>query len=251
MAKRSRKTAEPVSAPVAPSETQEELEFGNDHLLFDNIKKKLKTFKYKNESQRKLCDLLDKKEITIFYGSAGTGKSHVGIIKALELLCDQTNKYNKIVIIKPIVEAEEKIGFLPGSIEEKTDPFISSVMCLIEKIIGKRRTLKLKERGYIEVKILAYLRGVNIDNSVVIFEEAQNATPLQLKTFLTRIGENTKYFINGDLSQSDRFKNSKDSGLYTVIDKLSDIEEIGFFQFSDKDIVRNPLISKILERLNK
>jgi phosphate starvation-inducible PhoH-like protein len=153
-----------------------------------------------------------------------------------------------LVIVRPAVEAEEKLGSLPGNVEEKLDPYIFPSYYLLNKIIGKEAREKLKEAEIIEVFALAYMRGMNIDNTILIFEEAQNATPNQMKLLMTRIGYNSKFFISGDLEQTDRYKDKKQSGLWDALQRFKNIDDVGVFEFSDKDIVRNPLISKLLKR---
>jgi phosphate starvation-inducible protein PhoH and related proteins len=204
--------------------------------------------KFLTESQKKYWDILDENQITVCSGPAGVGKSYVAMMKAVELLWRDDNKYEKIIIVRPAVEAEEKLGSLPGGVEEKLDPYIFPTYYLLNKIIGKEAREKLKEMNFIEVFALAYMRGMNIDNSILIFEEAQNSTPSQMKLLLTRIGFNSKFFISGDLEQTDRYKNKTHSGLYDALSRVSDVDEVGVFEFDNKDIVRNPLISKILKK---
>lgn len=204
--------------------------------------------KFLTESQKKYWDLLDNNQITICSGPAGVGKSYIAMMKAVELLWRDDNKFEKIIIVRPAVEAEEKLGSLPGGVEEKLDPYIFPTYYLLNKIIGKEAREKLKELNYIEVFALAYMRGMNIDNSILIFEEAQNSTPSQMKLLLTRIGFNSKFFISGDLEQTDRYKDKTHSGLYDAIHRLTDVNEVGVFEFGNEDIVRNPLISKILKK---
>jgi phosphate starvation-inducible PhoH-like protein len=167
---------------------------------------------------------------------------------AIDLLVDPETPDEKIIIVRPAVEAEEKLGSLPGNVEEKLDPYIFPSYYLLNKIIGKTAREKLKEIEAIEVFALAFMRGMNIDNSILIFEEAQNSTPSQMKLLLTRIGYNSKFFISGDLEQTDRYKDIKQSGLYDAIQKFQNMNDVGVFEFEIKDIVRNPLISKILKR---
>jgi phosphate starvation-inducible PhoH-like protein len=167
---------------------------------------------------------------------------------AIDLLADPENSYEKIIIVRPAVEAEEKLGSLPGGVEEKLDPYIFPSYYLLNKIIGKEAREKLKEIESIEVFALAYMRGMNIDNSILIFEEAQNATPNQMKLLLTRIGFNSKFFISGDLDQFDRHKDKTQTGLWDALLKFKEMEDVGVFEFKPVDVVRNPLISKILQR---
>ena len=155
--------------------------------------------KFLTESQKEYWDVLGDNEITLCFGPAGVGKSYIAMKKAVDLLHEEDNKYEKIIIVRPAVEAEEKLGSLPGGLEEKLDPYIFPSYYLLNKIIGKECREKLKDEGYIEVAALAYMRGWNVDNTILVFEEAQNATPAQIKLLLTRIGFNSKFFISGDL----------------------------------------------------
>jgi phosphate starvation-inducible PhoH-like protein len=204
--------------------------------------------KFLTESQETYWKILGDNQITLCFGPAGVGKSYIAMKRAIDLLYDDSNKYEKIIIVRPAVEAEEKLGSLPGGLEEKLDPYIYPSYYLLNKIIGKEARETLKDQGYIEVAALAYMRGWNVDNTILVFEEAQNATPAQIKLLLTRIGFNSKFFLSGDLEQSDKFRDKTKSGLYDAKQRLSDVKGIGVFEFSPKDIVRNPIISQILER---
>ena len=170
---------------------------------------------------------------------------------AVDLLLEDGNGYDKIIIVRQAVEAEEKLGALPGNLEEKLDPYIFPSYYLLNKIIGKESREKLKEAEIVEVFALAYMRGMTIDNSILIFEEAQNATPKQMKLLLTRIGSNSKFFISGDIEQTDRYKDKKQSGLYDAILRFNGIPGIGIFEFGEKDGVRNPIITKILKKYDE
>lgn len=204
--------------------------------------------KFLTKAQKTYWETLGDNQITICSGPAGVGKSYIAMMKAVELLYKDDNQYEKIIIVRPAVEAEEKLGSLPGGVEEKLDPYIFPTYYLLNKIIGKEQREKLKEMNFIEVFALAYMRGMNIDNSILVFEEAQNATPGQMKTLLTRIGFNSKFFISGDLEQTDRFKDKTKTGLYDAFERLGDLPDVGVFEFGGADIVRNPLITKILDR---
>ena len=204
--------------------------------------------KFLSESQKIYYQTLCDSEITICTGPAGVGKSYVAMSAAVQLLLDDNNSYEKIIIVRPAVEAEEKLGALPGNLEEKLDPYIFPSYYLLNKIIGKEAREKLKEHDIIEVFALAYMRGMNIDNSILIFEEAQNSTPSQMKLLLTRIGLNSKFFISGDIDQTDRYKDKTHSGLYDAMSKFTDLDEVGTFDFGTEDIIRNPIISKILKK---
>ncbi len=207
-------------------------------------------FKPKSTNQQKFCKLIEEKEIIICSGPAGVGKSMLSVAKALELLKDPNNNYDKIILCTPAVEADEAIGFLKGSLEEKLAPYIHSTQYLFEKLLGKSATKSLMDRGFVEVIGLGFMRGINIDNAIVIAEEFQNATPNQVKTLLTRIGNDSKFIVSGDLEQSDRYKKQNETGLHNAFHRLENkgIDEIGFFRFDQSDIVRNKVISKILDQ---
>jgi len=216
-------------------------------LITSIVKKKTKQ-KFLSENQKHYYDILSQNQITICSGPAGVGKSYIAMKCAVDLLSDPLTPYEKIIIVRPAVEAEEKLGSLPGSVEEKLDPYIFPSYYLLNKIVGKETREKLKEVEAIEVFALAYMRGMNIDNSILIFEEAQNATPNQMKLLLTRIGFNSKFFISGDLEQFDRHKDKTHTGLWDALKRFPNVSDIGTFEFNSQDVVRNPLISKILEK---
>ena len=211
------------------------------------VTKKIRN-KFLTESQKDYYELLINNQIVLCSGPAGVGKSYISMKAAVDLLLDPANSYEKLVIVRPAVEAEEKLGSLPGNVEEKLDPYIFPSYYLLNKIIGKEAREKLKEAEIIEVFALAYMRGMNIDNTILIFEEAQNSTPNQMKLLLTRIGYNSKFFISGDLEQTDRYKDKKQSGLWDALQRFKSVDDVGVFEFSDKDVVRNPIISKLLKR---
>jgi len=214
------------------------------------IKKKQKN-KFLSDHQEEYYNILKNNQITVASGPAGVGKSYIAMKAAVDLLMDPNNSYEKIIIVRPAVEAEEKLGSLPGNLEEKLDPYIFPSYYLLNKIIGKDAREKLKESEVIEVFALAFMRGMNIDNSILVFEEAQNSTPNQMKLLLTRIGFNSKFFISGDLEQTDRYKDKKQSGLYDAIQRFKDVRDIGVYDFRDAKNVRNPLISKILSKYDE
>jgi len=232
--------------PTQPQNT-EETKKTRKEIICEIIKKKSKE-KFLSDNQKIYYDLLKKNQITICSGPAGVGKSYIAMKAAIDILANPNSPYEKIIIVRPAVEAEEKLGSLPGNVEEKLDPYIFPSYYLMNKIIGKEAREKLKEIDVIEVFALAYMRGMNIDNSILIFEEAQNSTPNQMKLLLTRIGFNSKFFISGDLEQTDRYKDKTHSGLYDAIKKFKDLDDVGVFEFDSKDVVRNPLIGKILKR---
>jgi phosphate starvation-inducible PhoH-like protein len=233
-------TPEVVSKPINKKE-----------FITQVIKRKTKE-KFLTTNQKKYYETLISSEVTICSGPAGVGKSYITMKAALDLLADPETPYEKIIIVRPAVEAEEKLGSLPGNVEEKLDPYIFPSYYLMNKIIGKENREKLKDADIIEVFALAFMRGMNIDNSILIFEEGQNATPSQMKLLLTRIGFNSKFFISGDVEQSDKYKNKTHSGLWDAIEKFREDRDISVFEFKDKkDIIRNPLISRILSKYDK
>ena len=235
--------------PLSQGEDQESKPFSKKEFINYVIKKKQKN-KFLTTNQEDYYNILKNNEITICSGPAGVGKSYISMKAAVDLLMDSSNSYEKIIIVRPAVEAEEKLGSLPGNLEEKLDHYIFPSYYLLNKIIGKEAREKLKESEIIEVFALAYMRGMNIDNSILIFEEAQNSTPNQMKLLMTRIGYNSKFFISGDLEQTDRYKDKKQSGLYDALKRFDGIQNIGIYDFKNAKNVRNPLIGKILEKYN-
>jgi phosphate starvation-inducible PhoH-like protein len=236
--------------PQSQNEDQESKPFSKKDFINSVIKKKQKN-KFLSEHQEDYYNILKNNQITVASGPAGVGKSFIAMKAAVDLLMDSNNSYEKIIIVRPAVEAEEKLGSLPGNLEEKLDPYIFPSYYLLNKIIGKEAREELKKAEIIEVFALAYMRGMNIDNSILIFEEAQNSTPNQMKLLLTRIGYNSKFFISGDLEQTDRYKDKKQSGLYDAIQKFKNVSDIGVYDFRDAKNVRNPLITKILFEYDK
>lgn len=219
-------------------------------LICSVLRRKTKE-KFLSENQRVYYEKLEKNQITICSGPAGVGKSYISMKCAIDLLSDPTSPYEKIIIVRPAVEAEEKLGSLPGNVEEKLDPYIFPSYYLLNKIIGKEAREKLKEIEAIEVFALAYMRGMNIDNSILIFEEAQNSTPNQMKLLMTRIGFNSKFFISGDLEQTDRYKDKTQTGLYDAMKRFGGMKDICIHEFESKDVVRNSLITEILKKYDE
>ena len=209
-------------------------------LNFDEIQ-------FKNPAQKRFYKTISSKDITFGIGPAGCGKTYLSVHKALRELGDKDSKIDGIVIVKPLVEAAgEKIGFLPGDVEEKTAPFMMSFYYNMEQIIGKQRLNILKESNTIQVIPMAYMRGITLSNKFVILDEAQNATPEQIKMFVTRLGENSKYIITGDLDQSDIQKHK--SGLEDAIKRFAGVHGVGLASFKEKDVVRHSLVRRLLKR---
>lgn len=206
--------------------------------------------KFLTKSQEEYWEVLEKNQIIFCLGPSGTGKSFIAAKKAIDLLWREDNKYEKIIIIRPSIESGRSIGFLPGDIEAKMNPYSNPTFYLINKIIGKDSAELLVKENLIEVIPISYLRGWNIDNSIVLGEEFQNTTPTEMKLILTRIGYNSKFFLSGDIDQSDLFKDKSKNGLFDAKNRLNNINSIGIFEFSENDIVRNPIIGDILKRYN-
>ena len=237
----------PTATPTAMSEDTYK---SKKQIICSILKRKTKE-KFLTVSQREYYEKLNNGEIIICSGPAGVGKSYIAMKAAVDLLADPNTPYEKIIIVRPAVEAEEKLGSLPGNVEEKLDPYIFPSYYLLNKIIGKETRERLKEIEVIEVFALAYMRGMNIDNSILIFEEAQNSTPNQMKLLLTRIGFNSKFFISGDLEQTDRYKDKTHSGLWDATHRFKSMDNILTHEFKDSDVVRNPLITKILQKYDE
>jgi len=217
--------------------------------LDTNLYGKKVKIKCKNQHQKEFLNMIDEKDIVLCSGPAGCGKSHLSIAKALEYIQTPDNGYNKIYIITPTVEITRSgVGFLPGTFADKVSVYMNSVYKLFDKIISKEICDKLLKNQIIEILGLGYIRGENLDNSILIVEESQNISIKEMLTILTRIGENCKLIISGDLFQIDAFRCIEDSGLYHSMKKLKDIEGIGIFEFSEDDIVRNSIITEILKR---
>ena len=226
----------------------------NNHTI-NNKRQALKDLKmlnfddlqYKNSAQKRFYETITKKDITFCIGPAGCGKTYLSVHRALRELGDKESKIDGIVIVKPLVEAAgEKIGYLPGDVEEKTAPFMMSFYYNMEQIIGKQRLQVLKDSNVIQVIPLAFMRGITLSNKFVILDEAQNATPEQIKMFVTRIGENSKYIITGDLEQSDIQKHK--SGLEDAIKRFAGVHGVGLASFKEKDVVRHSLVRRLLKR---
>jgi phosphate starvation-inducible PhoH-like protein len=209
-------------------------------LKFDDLE-------YRTTAQKRFYETISKKDITFCIGPAGCGKTYLSVHRALEELGDKNNHIDGIVIVKPLIEAAgEKIGYLPGDVEEKTAPWMMSFYYNMELIIGKRRLQVLKDSNTIQVMPLAFMRGITLSNKFVILDEAQNATPEQIKMFVTRIGEYSKYIIAGDLEQSD-IPNHK-SGLEDAIKRFAGVHGVGLASFKEKDVVRHSMVKRLLKR---
>ena len=197
----------------------------------------------RTQNQAEYINLLQTKDMVFCTGSAGSGKTFLAVAEALRLVL--SHKKNKIIITRPVVEAGESLGFLPGDLEQKIDPYLRPLRDAMEAIVTPETVRKLSEAGIIEVAPLAYMRGRTLNNAVIILDEAQNTTCTQMKMFLTRMGDNSKVFITGDPTQIDLPKKTP-SGLVHSISILYKIEDIGFMELTADDVVRNHLVKKIV-----
>lgn len=203
-----------------------------------------KPIKPKTIGQKSYVDLIRKKMIVFGVGPAGTGKTYLAM--AMAITAFKNDEVGKIILTRPAIEAGEKLGFLPGDLQSKVDPYLRPLYDALYQIMGPDAFLKNTEKGLIEVAPLAYMRGRTLENAFIILDEAQNTTPAQMKMFLTRIGFGSKVVITGDLTQKD-LPSGTASGLDVAIRVLSKIEDIGFSYLTSQDVVRHPLVQKIVK----
>jgi phosphate starvation-inducible PhoH-like protein len=203
-----------------------------------------KTVKPRGGNQLKYTSLIREHDVNFGVGPAGTGKTYLAVACAVEAL--ESQKVNRILLVRPAVEAGEKLGFLPGDLAQKIDPYLRPLYDALYEMMGVERVNKNIERNIIEVAPLAYMRGRTLNNAFIILDESQNTTVTQMKMFLTRIGFGSTAVITGDITQIDLPRGQK-SGLINVINVLRDISGISFTHFSSKDVVRHPLVQKIVD----
>jgi phosphate starvation-inducible PhoH-like protein len=220
------------------------------------IPKIVNNFEPKTENQKlfhqKLCNF--ENQLILCHGIAGTGKTYVSIYKALQDVLRRGTGYDKLIIINPTVDVgnEDKLGYLPGELDKKIQQYNESTFTILDKIVGKDKAAKMVHDDKIEIGVLNFLRGVNLENCYVILDEAQNVSPMQIKTLMTRISDNCKMIIQGDMSQCDKYKangvvNYEKSGFYDVWFRLKDIKGVAHHEFTRDDCVRHPLVKRILK----
>ena len=203
-----------------------------------------KPIKPKTIGQKEYIDAIKKRMIVFGVGPAGTGKTYLAMAMAINAF--KNNEVNRIILTRPAIEAGEKLGFLPGDMQSKVDPYLRPLYDALYQIMGAESFQHNMEKGLIEVAPLAYMRGRTLDNSFIILDEAQNTTPAQMKMFLTRIGFGSKVVITGDLTQKD-LPHDQASGLDTALKVLRNVEEIGICRLTSSDVVRHPLVQKIVK----
>lgn len=212
------------------------------------ITSKGKPVKAKTLGQKKYCEAIKKNTITFGIGPAGTGKTYLAVAAAVTAF--RSKEVSKIILTRPAVEAGEKLGFLPGDLQTKVDPYLRPLYDALFDMLGAENFQKYQERGAIEVAPLAYMRGRTLDDSFIILDEAQNTTPEQMKMFLTRLGFNSKMVITGDITQID-LPTGKKSGLKKVLRILKNVDDIEICKFTQKDVVRHRLVQEIIKAYEK
>ncbi|MCC8089436.1 MAG: PhoH family protein [Rikenellaceae bacterium] len=199
-------------------------------------------------NQQKLVDLYNKNDLLFATGPAGSGKTYTSIALAVRALREK--EVRKIILTRPAVEAGEKLGFLPGDMKEKLDPYLQPLYDALNDMIPPRKLAQFMEDGTVQIAPLAYMRGRTLDNAFVILDEAQNTTMPQIKMFLTRMGKNAKFIVTGDVTQID-LPRKRDSGLLPTISFLENIKGIGIVKMDNRDIIRHPLVKYIVEAFDK
>lgn len=199
----------------------------------------------KTLNQKRYVQAINQKTVIFGIGPAGTGKTYLAVLMALREL--KGNVVKRIILTRPAVEAGESLGFLPGDLKEKVDPYLTPLYDAINEVLGAKQAEEYIERGIIEIAPLAYMRGRTLDNAFVILDEAQNTTTKQMKLFLTRLGFGSKMVVTGDITQSDLPRNTI-SGLVKAADILKDIDSVEILYFDERDVVRHPLVQTIIKR---
>lgn len=213
-----------------------------------SVHTKRSVIKPRGDNQEKYIRSIEERDLVFGIGPAGTGKTYLAVACAVEAL--ERDNIRKVVLVRPAVEAGERLGFLPGDLAQKIDPYLRPMYDALYEMMGFEKVSKLVERNVIEVAPLAYMRGRTLNDAFIILDEAQNTTVEQMKMFLTRIGFGSKAVVTGDITQID-LPNAKESGLKHVMRVLHDIEDISFCEFQARDVVRHPLVKKIVKAYAK
>ena len=221
-----------------PTVDKDVIVYGNNGLIV----------KPRTANQRKLVDLYDNNDLIFATGPAGSGKTYTAIALAVRALKDK--QVRRVILTRPAVEAGEKLGFLPGDLKDKLDPYLQPLYDALNDMIPPAKLQKFMEDGTVQIAPLAYMRGRTLDNAFVILDEAQNTTLSQIKMFLTRMGRNAKFIVTGDVTQVD-LPHKSDSGLVRAMNTVKDIKGIGFVEFNKGDIVRHELVKHIVEAFDK
>ena len=220
----------------------------SEGVIDQTIKTPKKIIKSRGNNQNNYISNMSEYEVNFGVGPAGTGKTYLAVAKAVEMLVNEDVK--KIILIRPAVEAGEKLGFLPGDLSQKVDPYLRPLYDALYEMLGFEQVVRLLEKEILEVAPLAYLRGRTLNNAFIIMDESQNTSVDQMKMFLTRMGFGSYAVINGDMTQIDLPKNIE-SGLSHVLKVLDGLDDIGFTTFNSRDVVRHPLVRKIVDAYNK
>ena len=240
------------NSALSLQEVEKMLSVADKHSLVDleryAIKLRSMYITPQSELQCRYLERIAKKVVNFSIGPAGTGKTFLAVATAVQAL--ENEEVSRLILTRPAVEAGEKLGFLPGDLSQKVDPYLRPVYDALYEMMGFDKVEKLISRHVIEVAPLAYMRGRTLNNAFVILDEAQNTTPAQMKMFLTRIGFGSRAVVTGDITQTD-LPDGKNSGLQHSLKILKDLEDIGFTYFTSKDVVRHPLVQTIVEAYDK
>lgn len=223
--------------------------------MASNLPKFIKPIEFQTEAQKEFYEIIsdEHNQIVLAHGMAGTGKTFISLQKAIEDVVRRNNNYKKVCVINPTVDVgkEDALGFLPGTLMDKIELYNESALWILYKIIGKEQTKKFIDDGKIEFRVINHMRGLNLENMYIVLDEAQNISPMQIKTLLTRIHDSSKLIIQGDLSQCDKYgSNYAKSGFYDIWQRLRDVEGVEYMEFSKSDCIRSGIVSRILEKYN-
>ena len=223
--------------------------------MASNLPKFIKPIEFQTEAQKEFYEIIsdEHNQIVLAHGMAGTGKTFISLQKAIEDVVRRNNNYKKVCVINPTVDVgkEDALGFLPGTLMDKIELYNESALWILYKIIGKEQTKKFIDDGKIEFRVINHMRGLNLENMYIVLDEAQNISPMQIKTLLTRIHDSCKLIIQGDLSQCDKYgSNYAKSGFYDIWQRLRDVEGVDYMEFSKSDCIRSGIVSRILEKYN-